>query len=575
MKILLKYTFVASIAFFVSACSLIEPVDENLLGEDRLNYDPAFAEGVLLNAYEGMVNQLSFNDAATDDAVNNYMSGYRRMATGEWDAQNTFTSRWWQYEYVLYTNKFISILDNVVWKWDEESNQLFRDRMYGEALAMRALRHFWILQEHGGKVSSGELMGIPYIKEFLSPEDNFNLPRLSFQETMDAINQDFDEALTYLPMDYDGVYENRPDRYENADKDRYEFAFGATQDLRISGRIIKAFKAKLFLLAASPAFFNGEGAYYEKAATILGDLLIYNKGIAGLHPTGHYDFYEFRIGLKKFPEVVWRDNTSPYHTWVTRQNFPPSLNGEGRMNPSQNLVDAFPMLDGKPFSVNHPDYNPAKPFENRDPRLSLYILYNGNDLSGRVIKTGVGGGNDELDKVPSRSTRSGYYMKKLIDQRITISSDGSISASEGINVFLRYTDLYLMLAEAANEIGGPDYMVGGMSARTILAAIRKRAGLALSSGDAYLQGIGNKNDMREIVRNERRLELCFEGHRLYDLRRWNILDKIDDIKGVKYDGTNYIPFDVEPRVYPSNANYAPIPQSEIVKFDALEQNVGW
>jgi hypothetical protein len=574
MKNLLKYILVASIFLSISSCSLLEPVDENLSGEDRVSYDPAFAEGLLLNAYEDMVNQLSFNDAATDDAVTNYMSSYRKMATGEWDANNAYTSRWDDYEKILYINKFISVIDSVEWKWDDESNSLFEQRMYGEALAMRALRHFWILEEHGGEVTSGELMGIPYITEFLTSDDDFNLPRLTFQQTMDSINKDFNEALEYLPMDYDGEYDNRPDRYADADEDLYEYVFNKTMDLRMSGRIIKAFQAKLYLLAASPAFFDGQEGYYEDAAEILADLLNDNGGISGLDATGTYDFYKFTIGSTSFPEVLWRDNVTT-ETWVTEQNFPPSLNGTGHMNPSQNLVDAFPMLDGEPFSVDHPDYDPANPYANRDPRLSLYILYNGNDLNGRVIYTGEGAGVDKVDSVALYSTRSGYYMKKLVDERIVISDDGSISSSEAINVYLRYTDLYLMLAEAANEIGGPDYMVGDMSARTILAAIRARAGLGLEEGDTYLQSISDKDDMRELVRNERRLELCFEGHRFYDLRRWNMLDEISDIQGVKYDGTDYVSFEVESRVYPDYANYAPIPQSEIVKFDALEQNIGW
>ena len=205
--------------------------------------------------------------------------------------------------------------------------------------------------------------------------------------------------------------------------------------------------------------------------------------------------------------------------------------------------------------------------------MKKYILYNGNDLNYRTILTGVGGGVNEVDKVQFRSTKSGYYLKKLLDPAVNISADGTISASEKMNVYLRYTDLYLMLAEVANEVGGPDYMVNGMSSRTILAAIRKRAGLP--AVDTYLTSITTKENMRTLVRNERRLELCFEGHRLYDLRRWKMLDAIPAARGSKFDGTNYNEFVVEARLYLPNANYAPMPQTELVKFNALEQNAGW
>lgn len=572
MNMIIKHTLQTLILFSVMACSL-EPLDENLAGDDRLVSDPAMAEGLLLNAYEGMSNQLLFNDSATDDAVNNYLSGFRRMATGEWSANNAFSERWWQYRHVLYVNKFLGIIDEVAWKWDEETNELFKQRMYGEALAMRALRHFWILQEHAGKGTSGKLLGVPYITEFLDYDADFNFSRPEFEETLAMINADFNEALAYLPMDWDGDLTKQPARYSDSDDDVYQYVFGESHDGRINGRIIKAFQAKLNLLAASPAFMNGAGNYYENASILLGEILSDNGGVNGLSPSGHYNFYDFNEGIRTFPEVLWRDNVATTFTWFEKQNYPPSLNGEGKMNPSQNLVDAFPMLDGLPFSKTHPDYDASNPFANRDPRLNRYILYHGNDLNYRTIRTGSGGGLNEVDKVQFRSTRSGYYLKKLLDPGVNISADGTVSASEKMNVYLRYTDLYLMLAEVANELGGPDYMVEGMSARTILGAIRKRAGL--NAADTHLASISTKEEMRTLVRNERRIELCFEGHRLFDLRRWNMLDDLTDIRGSYYDGTNYTEFIVEPRTYPENANYAPIPQSELVKFNALEQNEGW
>ena len=573
MKNIVKHTFLTSILFCFIGCTMLEPLDENLAGDERLASDPSMAEGLLLNAYEGIPNQLLFNDSATDDAVTNYLSGYSRMATGEWNALNPFTNRWGMYKQVLYVNKFLGVIDQIVWKRDEETNSLFKQRMYGEALAMRAVNHFWILQEHGGRGVSGQLLGIPYITEFLDINADFNIPRLGFEESVARINADFNEALEYIPMDWDGIVAKQPKRYNGTDNDRYQFVFGTTQEGRINGRIIKAFQAKLNLLAASPAFMNGTGSYYQNAATLLGEILSDHGGVAGLSPTGHYNFYEFAAGTRFFPEVLWRDNVASTFTWLEKQHYPPSLNGEGKLNPSQNLVDAFPMADGTPFSKTNPSYSAANPFVNRDPRLKKYILYNGNDLNYRTILTGVGGGVNEVDKVQFRSTKSGYYLKKLLDPAVNISADGTISASEKMNVYLRYTDLYLMLAEVANEVGGPDYMVNGMSSRTILAAIRKRAGLP--AVDTYLTSITTKENMRTLVRNERRLELCFEGHRLYDLRRWKMLDAIPAARGSKFDGTNYNEFVVEARLYLPNANYAPMPQTELVKFNALEQNAGW
>lgn len=573
MKIILKYTFLTALLFSFAACTTFEPLDENLAGDERLNSDPTLAEGLLLSSYESMSNQLLFNDSATDDAVNNYLSGYRKMATGEWNANNAVTSRWSQYQYVLYVNKFLSTIDTVQWKRDTETNELFKQRLYGEAKAMRALRHFWILQEHAGKGTSGKLLGVPYITEFLDKNADFNIPREDFEVTVEKINADFNEALEYIPMDWDGDLSKQPSRYAGSDNDIYQFVFGNVQDGRINGRIIKAFQAKLNLLAASPAFLDGTGDYYKNAGDLLAEILNDNGGVNGLDPSGHFNFYDFPVGTRNFPEVLWRENVATTFTWVESQHYPPSLNGSGRLNPSKNLVDAFPMSDGQPFSVTHPDYDAASPFNNRDPRLEKYILYDGNNLNNRIIRTGVGGGSNQIDAVQFRSTTSGFYLKKLLDPGVFISSDGTVSASEKMNVYLRYTDLYLMLAEVANELGGPDNMISGMSARTIISAIRQRAGI--DAADTYLGTINTQESMRTLIRNERRIELCFEGHRLFDLRRWNMLDDIPNIKGLNFNGTDYEEFDVEPRLYLDNANYAPIPQDEIVKFNALEQNKGW
>jgi len=572
MNKIYKYTLSAAAALLLTfGCSMLEPLDENRLGEDRINYDPGFAEGVLMNAYTNMVNQKAPNDAATDDAVNNTMTGSRRMATGEWNAGFTPTDRWWHYEKVLYINKFLTLIDNVTWKFDVETNELFRRRMYGEALAMRALRHYWILEEHGGIGTSGELLGVPYMKEFLEYDADFNIPRPSFEQTLNDIITDFDEALTYLPLDYDGDLSKQPPQYGEFDVDKYTYVFGPDHNHRISGRIIKAFKAKAELLAASPAFLNG-GGHYETAAALAADVVADIGGIDGLDMNGLDNWYNFDIGTRDIPEILWRNNAGT-GTWFEENHFPPSLNGSGQLNPSQNLVDAFPMASGFPATAEN-GYDENDPYSNRDPRLTAYVLYNGNDLNGRVIRTGADGGNDAVDAVPEQSTRTGYYLKKLMFPSFSKDNSGSTTPIETYDVFMRYTEVFLMLAEAANEIGGPDHAVGGISARNVLAKIRERAGLA--QPDNYLASITTKEEMRALIRNERRLELCFEGHRLYDLRRWKKLDSsVEDIKGLYFNGSEYTTLNVEPRNYPDHGYYAPIPRSEVVKFDKIEQNNGW
>jgi hypothetical protein len=131
----------------------------------------------------------------------------------------------------------------------------------------------------------------------------------------------------------------------------------------------------------------------------------------------------------------------------------------------------------------------------------------------------------------------------------------------------------LIFAEAANEIGGPTHAVKGMTPMDVISAIRERAGII--PPDNYLQTITTKEQMRELIRNERRLELCFEGHRFWDLRRWG-LSLNETATGYFFDGSEYVELPaVERRNYPPYAKYLPIPYYEILRFSELTQNEGW
>jgi len=555
------------------SCEMFEPIDENRLTIDYVASTPEAAEGLLLQAYMGLIDQYTFSEVATDDAVSNQLNnGYRRMATGELSAQYNPASRWNKYEKVFFINKFFEILDmgQMQWHRDTTINTLFDERFRGEAFALRGLYHFYVLQAHAGYSNSGELLGIPYFTEFIPSEGNFNVPRLSFEASVEAVNNDFEEALKYLPIDYSDDEADVPARYANIDFGKYKIVNGSQNKQRISGRIVKALQARLFLFAASPSFLNN-GGYYEKAARTAAEVLNTIGGVSGLNSNGHL-FYKKDLYLRT-DELLWRSPISGNTSWLEEANFPPSKNGKGNINPTQNLVDAFPMRNGYPATTDN-GYDPQDPYANRDKRLGEYIVYNGSRIGIMSrIYTGVGGGVDRLDSISGLSTRTGYYLKKLLHPNVRISDDGTATGKKHIKVYFRYTELFLILAEAANEIGGPDYKVEGMSARDILGAIRERAGI--TQPDAYLLSITSKEDMRELIRNERRIELSFEGHRFYDMRRWG-LPLNETATGYFHNGAEYVSVpNVEARNYPSYATYLPIPYNEIVKYSELVQNIGW
>ncbi|MFV9551417.1 RagB/SusD family nutrient uptake outer membrane protein [Algibacter sp. PT7-4] len=572
MKNLIKYMLVMLVFTSMIACDTFEPIDENRLDFDYVSTDPESAEGILLNGYSGLVNQYSFSEAATDDAVSNQLSNsYKRIALGELSAQFNPASRWGSFERVFWVNRFLEIIDagEIKWSRDEEINEMFNMRMKGEAIALRALHHFYALQAHAGIGVSGDLLGVPYFKEFIDANGNFNTPRLSFEATVEAIMEDFDEALTLLPTDYSNSVSDIDDWYADFDPDKYKVVNGTQYDLRISGRIVKALKARLALFAASPSFLN-DGGYYTIAAENASNILNTIGGISGLVPEG-LEFY-ISDNDKDSGEMVWRGSLGGSNSAIEERMFPPSVNGRGEINPTENFVEAFPMQSGLPATEAN-GYDPQNPYDNRDPRLEKYVVLNGSSFSGSTINTGVGGGIDRLDSIPQFSTTTGYYLKKLLRPDVRINNDGTTVGKSHYDVYFRYTELFLIFAEAANEIGGPDQLINGMTARDVIAAIRERAGIA--QPDVYLTSIISKEDMRALIRNERRIELSFEGHRFWDLRRWGI-SLNETAKGYFNDGDNYVEIpSIEIRNYQPFATYMPIPNSETLKFSELEQNNGW
>jgi len=268
--------------------------------------------------------------------------------------------------------------------------------------------------------------------------------------------------------------------------------------------------------------------------------------------------------------MLWRGtivNTSTLEI----ANYPPSLFGNGRVNPTQNLVDAFPMANGYPITNPASGYVATNPYANRDPRLRNYIVVDGTTMRSTTIRTKSDNPtNDAVDYLPT-STRTGYYMRKLLNENVNANPSG-INTAKHYPVHIRYTELFLIYAEAANEAWGPEGKgTFGFSARDVLAAIRKRAGI--TQPDVYLTSITGKDDMRKLIRNERRLELSFEGFRFWDLRRWKE-NLTEPAKGVIITNNVFNIRTVENRQYSDFMYYGPIPILEALKAN-LQQNKGW
>lgn len=588
-----KTLFIFLAAAVLTGCDdLFTPAIENNKSLEDGRTDPIYAEGILANAYtRNPYSSQSFNDVATDDAVTNQTNNsYLLMATGSWTSNNNPMNQWDGCKAAIqYLNMFLREVDQTTFASNETINQLFRNRLKGEAYGLRAMNMFYLLQAHGGWTAEGKLLGVPVIKEMEDINSNFNVPRNTYDECIKAINDDVAAALEILPLDYEDVTSNEemPQYYQDMGISFYDYnrVFGSTFRTRMSGRIAMAFRAKAALMAASPAFASGTTTTWEDAARYNGELLKLIGGADGLAANGNTWYKNAdeinNLGAGENPkEMLWRNgkNTNSYDLEVAQ--FPPSILGGGQINPTQNLVDAFPMANGYPITDPNSGYNAQNPYKNRDPRLNLYIVVNGSTVgnSKKVINTSADNtsDNDGLNREQGHSTRTGYYLRKHLREDVVLNASGSHNGQPHYSPRIRYTEIFLNYAEAANEAYGPQGKGSfTFSAYDVIKKIRQRAGVGKDNGDAYLESIkGDKDKMRELIRNERRLELCFEGFRFWDMRRWQ-LDLTKPAMGMRISQGVYTPFEVEARNYRDYMYYGPIPYSETLKFNALEQNKGW
>ncbi len=594
MNNLIKLT---SLLVLFSACDdVFEPQIENNKDLETLLVVNSNAMGLMIAGYARLpyINGTEY-DVATDDAVtNDEGNNYRKAAVGGW---TSYVDPFGRYIYDRQTLQYINLFfeqaaGKAVWSYTALDNQLLDERFTGEAYALRAIHLFDMLRRHAGP-ANGVVTGVPNLTHSETAGDNFNVARASFQECIDQIYSDFDEAKKRLVLDNDDIKNSEiPQKYKDmgvVNAGTYNRVYGNAMRGRLSNRIIEAIEAQVALFAASPANQGASDKDWnfaaEKAAVVLDRI----GGVAGMDPHGNTwyansDEIDNEAVAGACPkEILWRGDRGENNGLETSY-YPPSLYGNGTVNPSQNLVDAFPMKNGYPIADGASGYNANDPYNNRDPRLGLYIVYDGaafGPVDGQtgqktVISTAVDSETEDGLNKEVKSTKTGYYLRKHLREETSLKK-GAETKQFHYMARIRYTEIFLDYAEAANEAWGPTADNGhGYSAYDVVKAIRQRGGI---EGDEYLESIKtDKNKMRELIRNERRIELCFENHRFWDLRRWKA-NLTEPVMGVRITGSEgdktYEYFEVEKRVYDDYMYCCPIPEAEILKWSALIQNDGW
>jgi hypothetical protein len=286
-------------------------------------------------------------------------------------------------------------------------------------------------------------------------------------------------------------------------------------------------------------------------------------------------YYGSGSGLNKNSEVIFF-HQGGQSTSIEKANGPIGFTGtnqsNGRTSPTQNLVDAFPMLDGKPIGESAYIYNYQSPYEKRDPRLDYTVMHNGTAWLGVPLQTYNGGAHN-----PSRAaqtTKTSYYLRKFM---------GSFAATPNYSdvlhtwVMFRYAEILLNFAEAENEYAGPTSEV-----YDAIVALRTRAQIEAGTDRLYgLKAGMTKDEMREVIRNERRIELAFEEHRYWDIRRWRIAEELfkQPLEGLSIVRSNglltFSRIPVASYSFETKRYLYPIPYSEVIKNRNMVQNPEW
>jgi starch-binding outer membrane protein, SusD/RagB family len=342
-------------------------------------------------------------------------------------------------------------------------------------------------------------------------------------------------------------------------------------------------KALVYLQWASPAFNpDNDLSRWENAAKYAAEVMDFKLTQDGAH--GFDPAAAFAWTDPNSPEIIWSSDYSKGST-LEKLFYPAGFLGTGSLGPTQELVDAFPAANGYP--IDHPlsNYDPLRPYADRDSRFYSTIFHNGADVcrvgNGEVMytfDTSVGG-RDEAGGINNSMTN--YYIRKYLYLGWN-GNDESIQTMPKSIFFIRWAQMCLTFAEAANRVSGPTTELYGYTPKQALAYLRSRPtndgmpGVG-ATADPYLDecAAAGPEEFEKLVRNERRIELCFEGQRFYDLRRWatDATALNGSVSKPVISAAQINRVEVEKRSYQSL--WVPIPYTEMIRMEKMVQNEGW
>lgn len=547
MKSITPIYFFVFMAVLLASCYKgekipVDPLKESIIFDEE-DINGYYAEQFLNNIYSDLPR--GFNridnailDAATDDAISSEPTSNieilgKAMLNPFNNVDDVYNK---SYAAIRKVNLFLSkitvvpVSDSIQLVWS------------AEARFVRAISYFELIKRYGGVPLIGD--------KILNLNDNLQIPKNSFEECVGYIVSECN-AISPILM-----------------KEPVTANFVG----RITQGAALALKSRTLLYAASPLFNSSNDpakwqAAFDAAKAVI-DLNYYalNSNLLRIFVDRTTANKEVILAFQESQKINIETNNAP--VGYSAQNV-----GSGLTSPTQELVDAFVMVNGRSVSDPASGYDANLPYANRDPRLYATVFHNGSRWLNRSVETFEGGRDKPGGQITQ--TRTGYYMRKFMGDFANVAN---YTNQDHNFIIFRYAEMLLNYAEAANELNQTTV------AYDQLKALRARAGITAGTGSLYgLKASMTQSEMREAIQLERRLEMAFEEQRFWDARRWKIAETVfnKQLHGMRIlqgegGAFSYEIIPVSEVVFKAPKMYLyPFPFSEIQKNRALIQNPGW
>lgn len=570
MKIKKLYTVVL-LASILTGCS--NQLDRDIVTEldrDKIIHSYDYVKNLVTGVYVSLPNGFDeINGAmiasASDESEHAVQSStVHKFNLGSWNEYDNPDNKWYVYFRAINKANHVLIyadsinLEHYRLNPAQDQQEIYNSRLEEifrwkqEVRFLRAFYYFELIKRYGG---------VPiYTSEFQLDTDYNSIKRNSLKECVQFIVDECDVTFKNLPALYAG------------------------SDLgRVTRGAALALKSKVLLYAASELFNNTSWApgyahpelismqdadrmeSWKKAADAAKALIDFSSGGYVLNAS----YAPLFKGFDSKEIILVRRNAASNS--FEKMNYSIGFDmGSSGTGPSQDLVDAYEVktsnTTSEPFDWSNPTHA-LNPYNKRDPRLAFSILTNGATFKSRTMETWVGG-IDGLGKLGA--TRTGYYLNKYVDESLDLLTD---KMSVHSWILIRLAEIYLNYAEALNE-----YDPGNTDIKKYVDLVRRRKTVEMPVLPAGL----SQEEMRRRIQNERRVEFAFEGHRIWDLRRWMLAEEYlnKPLRGIRITkdasgAFTYTPMVVEQRIFEQKMYLYPIPQNELTKARSLVQNPGW